>query len=102
MTMRSGVLEKSVPPRLVMACARRLRGKPSGSQVINGSLDTASAAETVLLPPPKLPLARPYALCSLKAAWPAAVIGGAGSGLLLVPGPTQAPDISRFGAGPGG
>src|SRR5581483_361607 len=50
----------------------------------------------------KLPLAAPYVLCSLNAAWPAGVIGGTGSGLLLGAGPTHAPDRSCFGAGPGG
>src|SRR5262245_11802892 len=100
MRMRSGAEPKSVPPRLVIACAIRLRGKPSGSQVMNGSFDSPGPA--ACCPRPKLPEAGPYDLFSLNTFSPAGVIGGTGSGLLVVPGPTHAPDRSRFGAGPGG
>src|SRR6266550_3992004 len=63
-----------------------------------GSFD-APGGPSVL--PPRL-VAMLYALRCLTIASPAGVIGGTGSGLLLVPGPTHAPDRSRFGAGPGG
>src|ERR1051325_8134787 len=99
MRMRSGAVAKRVPPRLVIACASRFRGNPSGSQVMNGSFDSPGPST---FPPPQFPEAGPYDLFSLKAFSPAAVIGGTGSGLFVVPGPTQAPDRSRFGAGPGG
>src|SRR5207237_846983 len=100
MRMRFGAEPKSVPPRLVIACAIRLRGKPSGSHVMNGSLD--SPGPPACRPPPNWPEAGPNPLRSLKARSPAGVIAGTGSGLLVVAGPTHAPDRSRFGAGPGG
>src|ERR687885_750386 len=100
MRMRFGADPKSIPPRLLIACASRLRGKPSGSQVMNGSFDSPGCS--LRDPAPKFPEAGPYDLCALNAAWPAGVIGGTTSGLLVFNGPTQAPDRSRFGAGPGG
>src|ERR1041384_3077013 len=63
-----------------------------------GSFDAPGGPSALL---PRL-VAMLYALRCLRIAWPAGVIGGTGSGLLLVPGPTHAPDRSRFGAGPGG
>src|SRR5438477_7354903 len=98
MRMRLGAEPKSTPPRLVLAYVSTLRGKPSGSQVMSGSFD-APGGPSVL--PPRL-VAMLYALRCLRIASPAGVIGGTGSGLLLVPGPTHAPGKSRFGAGPGG
>src|SRR6185436_2980155 len=98
--MRFGAEPNSVPPRAVIAWASRLRGKPSGSHVMNGSLDSPGPA--ACCPRPKLPEAAPYPLFSLKTFSPAGVIGGTGSGLFVVAGPTHAPDRSRFGAGPGG
>src|SRR5690242_13752007 len=98
MRMRFGAEPKSTPPRLVTPYVSTLRGKPSGSHVMNGSFDAPGAASWLL---PRF-VAVVYAFRCLTIAWPAGVIGGAGSGLLLVPGPTHAPDRSRFGAGPGG
>src|SRR5512138_635817 len=98
MMTRFGADPKSTPPRLVMPFVSTFRGNPSGSQVMNGSFDAPGAPSPV---PPRF-VALVYALRCLKIASPAGVIGGAGSGLLLVPGPTHAPDRSRFGAGPGG
>src|SRR5947207_12086079 len=98
MRMRPGAEPKSTPPRLVIAYVSTLRGKPSGSQVMYGSFD-APGGPSVL--PPRF-VAMLYALRCLTIASPAGVIGGTGSGLLLVPGPTHAPDRSRLGAGPGG
>src|ERR1041384_3171441 len=98
MRMRPGAEPKSTPPRLVIANVSTLRGKPSGSHVIDGSLVEPGGPS---LPLPRL-VAVLYALRCLTIASPAGVIGGTGSGLLLVPGPTHAPDRSRFGAGPGG
>src|SRR5437867_2658920 len=98
MRMRLGAEPKITPPRLVIAYVSTLRGKPSGSQVMAGSFDAPGSAFALF---PRL-VARLYALRCLKIASPAGVIGGAGSGLLLVPGPTHTPDRSRFGAGPGG
>src|SRR5919197_628773 len=100
MRIRFGADPNSMPPRLLISWASRLRGKPSGSQVMNGSLDSPGCSFRD--PAPKLPEAGPYALRSLNTRWPAAVIGGTGSGLLVFNGPTHAPDRSRFGAGPGG
>src|SRR5215813_6427607 len=98
MRMRLGAEPNSTPPRLVIAYVSTLRGKPSGSQVMYGSFDSPGGVSG----PFARFVARLYALRCLKIASPAGVIGGAGSGLLLVPGPTHAPDRSRFGAGPGG
>src|SRR6185295_20017275 len=103
MSVRSGADPKVRAPRVSIDCPSRLRGNPSGSQVMNGSFDSFSveAFAPVLV-------AAPYDLCSLKAAWPAGVIGGIGSGLPALSagaparGPTHVPDRSRFGAGPGG
>src|SRR5258705_13666531 len=97
MRIRLGAEPKSTPPRLVIAYVRTLRGKPSGSQVMNGSFDAPGGPSA----PPRF-VARLYALRCLKIGSPAGVIGGTGPGLLLVPGPTHAPDRSRLGAGPGG
>src|SRR5919206_5233389 len=102
MRMRLGAEPKSVPPRAVIACASRLRGKPSGSHVMNGSLDSPGWSVRPRPPAPNCPEAGPNPLRSLNAFSPAGVIGGTGAGLLVVAGPTQAPDRSRFGAGPGG
>src|ERR1043166_6809086 len=63
-----------------------------------GSFDAPGGPSALL---PRL-VAMLYALRCLRIASPAGVIGGTGSGLLLVPGPTHAPERSRFGAGPGG
>src|SRR5205085_11326818 len=98
MRMRFGAEPKITPARLVIACVCTLRGKPSGSHLMAGSFDAPGSALALL---PRL-VARLYALRCLKIASPAGVIGGAGSGLLLVPGPTHTPARSRFGAGPGG
>src|SRR5438045_1311409 len=76
MRMWSGAEPKSVSPRLVIACAIRLRGKPSGSHVMKGSLDSPTPA--ACCPRPKLPEAMPYPLRSLKAFLSAGVIGGVG------------------------
>src|SRR5215471_18867313 len=98
MRMRFGAAPKITPPRLVTAYVSTWRGKPSGSQVMYGSFDSPGGPSGPL---PRF-VARLYALRCLKIASPAGVNGGTGSGLLLVPGPTHAPDRSRFGAGPGG
>src|ERR1051325_7297977 len=98
MRIRLGAEPNSIPPRLVIAYVCTLRGKPRGSHLMAGSFDAPGSAFALL---PRL-VARLYALRCLKIASPAAVMGGAGSGLLLVPGPTHTPDRSRFGAGPGG
>src|SRR4030095_8113467 len=98
MSMRFGADPKSTPPRLVMPLVSTFRGNPSGSQVMNGSFDAPGGRSG---PFPRF-VDVVYALRCLNIASPAGVIGGAGSGLLLVPGPTHAPDRSRFGAGPGG
>src|SRR6266542_1092238 len=63
-----------------------------------GSFDAPGGPSTLL---PRF-VAMLNALRCLTIASPAGVIGGTGSGLLLVPGPTHAPDKSRLGAGPGG
>src|SRR5258705_1692099 len=98
MRMRLGAEPKSTPPRFVIAYVSTLREKPSGSQVMAGSFDAPGGPSALV---PRL-VAMLYALRCLRIASPAGVIGGAGSGLLLVPGPTHAPDRSRLGAGPGG
>src|SRR5213078_4593378 len=98
MRMRLGAEPKITPPRLVIAYVCTLRGKPRGSHLMAGSFDAPGSAFALF---PRL-VAMLYALRCLRIAWPAGVIGGTGSGLLLVPGPTHAPERSRFGAGPGG
>src|SRR5213078_2931124 len=98
MRMRLGAEPKITPPRLVIAYVCTLRGKPRGSHLMAGSFDAPGSAFALF---PRL-VAMLYALRCLRIASPAGVIGGTGSGLLLVPGPTHAPDRSRFGAGPGG
>src|SRR5436190_10740885 len=103
MSVRSGAEPKVTAPRLSMDCPSSPRGNPSGSHVMNGSFDTCSVGG---FGPPRV--ASPYDLRSLKAARPAGVIGGIGSGLPALSagaparGPTHVPDRSRFGAGPGG
>src|SRR5262245_39095370 len=94
MRTRFGADPNNVPPLIVIAWARRLRGNPSGSQVVNGSFVGGSS--------PALAFAGRYASCVLNTAWPAGVIAGTGSGLFVFIGPTHAPVRSRLGAGPGG
>src|SRR5439155_18848051 len=98
MRIRFGADPKSIPPRLLTACARRSRGNPSGSHVMNGSFDEGGSPLALARLPP-WPVAAPYGLRSLNCASPAGVIGGTGSGLLFC-GPTHAPERSRLGAGP--
>src|SRR5205814_7899825 len=98
MRMRLGAEPKITPPRLVIAYVCTLRGKPRGSHLMAGSFDAPGSAFALF---PRF-VAMLYALRCLRIASPAGVIGGTGSGLLLVPGPTHAPDRSRLGAGPGG
>src|SRR5688572_22263211 len=97
MSRRSGADPTIKRPRLLTACARRLRGNPRGSHVMNGSFDEGGAPWE----PAPGRVAFPYASRSLNMASPAGVIGGTGSGLLFW-GPTHTPERSLVGAGPGG
>src|SRR5882762_7888705 len=94
MRMRPGAEPKSIPPRLVIAYVSTLRGKPSGSQVMDGSFDAPGGPSL----PPRL-VALLYALRCLTIASPAGVIGGTGSGLLLVPASASRDDHHQA-AGP--
>src|SRR5882672_8112986 len=94
--MRFGADPNSTPPRLLTAWAKRFRGNPRGSHVMDGSFDGGR-------PPPAeaTPAPRKYGLFILNRASPAGVMGGIGSTVVFC-GPTQAPERSRLGAGPGG
>src|ERR1019366_9789417 len=94
--MRFGADPNSIPPLLLTAWAKRSRGNPRGSQVIVGSFVGGRP------PPAAATAAKPkYGLFILYRDSPEGVMGGIGSTLVLC-GPTQAPERSRLGAGPGG